>query len=55
MRLIKTAAVALVLGFAVAATTAPANAFFFHHKDAKACTSKNPIVGFFEAVFGCKK
>jgi hypothetical protein len=52
MRLIKTASVAIVLGLAVAATTAPANAFFFHHKDSKTtfCTN-NPICGFFKAVF----
>ena len=56
MRLIKTASVALILGVAVAATTVPASAFFLHHKEHKACAAtKNPIVGFFQAVFGCKK
>ena len=56
MKLIRTAAVALTVGLAVAATAAPADAFFFlHHKDAKACSSKHPVLGFFEAIFGCKK
>ncbi len=53
MKLIKTAAVALTLGVAIAASTAPADAFFFHHKDAKVAAAKvtNPICGFFQAIF----
>ncbi len=51
MRIIKTASVALVFGLAVAATTAPASAFFFHHKDAKVTSAPNPICGFFKAIF----
>ncbi len=56
MRLIKTASVAIVLGLAVAGSTTPASAFFFHHKDSKAtfCTN-NPICGFFDAIFHHKK
>ncbi len=52
MRIVKTVSVALFIGLAVAASTAPADAFFFHHKDGKAtfCTN-NPICGFFHAVF----
>lgn len=52
MRFIKTASVALALGIAVAASTAPASAFFLH-KSTKvaAATTKNPICGFFEAIF----
>jgi len=52
MRLIKSASVAIALGIAVAASTAPASAFFLHHKPTKvASTTKNPICGFFEAIF----
>ena len=57
MSLIRTASVALVLGFAVATTATPASAFFFHHKDTKvaAASIKNPIHNFFAVVFHCKK
>ncbi len=57
MSLIRTASIALVLGFAVATTATPASAFFFHHKDAKvaACSTNNPICGFFKAIFHHKK
>ncbi len=56
MSLIRTASIALVLGFAVAMTATPASACFFH-KDGKvaACTANNPICGFFNAVFHHKK
>jgi hypothetical protein len=51
MKLIRTAALALAVGVVFAASSAPANAFFFHHKDAKAATAKHPICAFFEALF----
>jgi hypothetical protein len=56
MSLFRTVSIALVLGFAVAATTTPASACFFH-KDTKvaAATHKHPIHGFFAAIFHCKK
>lgn len=57
MNLIRTAAVALVLGFAVTATTTPASAFFFHHhaKAAPTATYKHPVHDFLAAIFHCKK
>ncbi len=55
MRLIRTASIALVLGFAVAMSAAPAGAATMHHhkvvKVMKAPHYKNPILGFFEAIF----
>jgi hypothetical protein len=53
MKSIKTAAVALTLGFAVAASTAPAEAFFMHKKDLKVAAARitNPIVDFFHVLF----
>jgi hypothetical protein len=57
MKLVRIASLVLALG-AVAATT-PASAFFHHHKDFwaewKAANAKNPICGFFNAVFHIKK
>jgi hypothetical protein len=57
MKLVRIASLVLALG-AVAATT-PASAFFHHHKDFwaewKAANAKNPICGFFDAVFHIKK
>ncbi len=57
MSLIRTASIALVLGFAVATTATPASAFFFHCKDSKvaAATTKHPIHHFLAAIFHCKK
>ena len=55
MNLIRTASVALVLGFAVAATATPASAFFFHKDKVAAATTKHPIHTFFATVFHCKK
>ena len=55
MGLIRTASVALVLGFAVATST-PASAFFFHHHGQVAAeTAKNPICAFFYAIFHHRK
>ncbi len=56
MSLIRTASIALVLGFAVATTATPASACIFH-KDTKvaACSTNNPVCGFFKAVFHHKK
>ena len=56
MSLIRTASIALVLGFAVATTATPASACFFH-KDTKvaAATTGHPIQDFLAAVFHCKK
>ena len=56
MSLIKTASIALVLGFAVAMSGAPASAAVMHHhhhhaKVVAAPHYKNPILGFFEAIF----
>ena len=56
MSLIRTASVALVLGFAVATTATPASAFFFHHHGkVAAATTKHPIHDFFAAIFHIKK
>ncbi len=56
MSLIRTASIALVLGFAVAATTTPASAFFFHkHKAEAAQTVKHPVCGLLCTIFHCKK
>jgi len=57
MSLIRTATIALVLGFAVATTATPASACFFHKdgKVAAAYTAKHPIHDFLAAVFHCKK
>ncbi len=56
MNLIRTASVALVLGFAVATTATPASAFFFHHHGkVAAATTKHPIHDFLAAIFHCKK
>jgi hypothetical protein len=54
MRLIRTASIALALGIAVA-VSAPAGATTMHHhkvvKVVKAPHYKNPILGFFMAIF----
>ena len=55
MRLVKTAAVALALGIATVAATAPADAFI-RNKDVRAVKVvakkiTNPIVGFFNSLF----
>ena len=42
MSLIRTASVALVLGFAVATTATPASAFFFHHHGKIAAATTKP-------------
>jgi hypothetical protein len=55
MNLIRTASIALVLGFAAATTATPASAFFFHHHGKVAATSVHPIHDFFAAIFHCKK
>ena len=54
MNLIRTTSIALVLGFAVAMSAAPASAAVMHHHHAKVVAAphyKNPILGFFEALF----
>ncbi len=57
MSLIRTASIALVLGFAVATTATPASACFFHKdgKVAAAYTAKHPIHDFLAALFHHKK
>jgi hypothetical protein len=55
MSLIRTASIALVLGFAVATTATPASAFFFHKDKVAAATTKHPIHNFLAALFHCKK
>jgi hypothetical protein len=55
MSLIRTASVALVLGFAVAMTATPASACFFHHHGRVAAATVHPIHDFFTALFHCKK
>ena len=55
MKLVKTAAAALALGIALAASTAPADAFI-RNKDVKAVKVvakkiTDPIVGFFNSLF----
>jgi hypothetical protein len=55
MNLIRTASVALVLGFAVAMTATPASAFFFHHHGKVAAATAHPVHAFFAAIFHCKK
>ncbi len=55
MSLIRTASIALVLGFAVAATATPASAFFFHKHHVVAATTVHPIHDFLAALFHFKK
>lgn len=56
MKLIKTVALALTLGFGVVAASAPADAFFLHKKSTKVAAERitSPIVSFFHALFGKK-
>ena len=55
MSLIRTASIALVLGFAVATTATPASAFFFHKDTKVVATTKHPIHDFLAAIFHCGK
>lgn len=54
MKLVRTASIALALGFAVAMSAAPAGATVMHHHHHVKIVKphyKNPILGFFAAIF----